>query len=222
MNKRVRFHGQEHTAGQSFNLAFQKRCAVDNTLLLRQSRLFVSVYHVSLVADDWSGVLLNDFLGCAHNLANNRQTRMLANLSLVGCYNHNALLPAQRDAIMLRSAKANLRSMAFFGLVEYQRATQYMFERTFHMKFVNDFEQYRKTHATSAHVTDEQTEHVLRVNRLDIELYRYAKELFLQRLHKMRKEDGTLGEGEEGGVDVARSEYEEDEEYEDDDAADGH
>ena len=40
----------------------------------------------------------------------------------------------------------------------------------------------------------------------------------------MRKEDGTLGEGEggEGGVDVARSEYEEDEEYEDDDAADGH
>ena len=92
------------------------------------------------------------------------------------------------------------------------------------MKFINDFEQFRKTHATSAHVTDEQTEHVLRVNRLDIELYRYAKVLFLQRLHKMRSEDGTLGEGEggEGGVDVARSEYEEDEEYEDDDTADTH
>ena len=94
------------------------------------------------------------------------------------------------------------------------------------MRFVNDFEQLERTHATSAHVTDEQREHVLRTNRLDVELYRFAKELFLKRLHKMRSEDGTLGEGEgegvDGGLKVARSAEEDDEEYDDDEAADGH
>lgn len=143
---------------------------------------------------------------------------MLANLSLVGCYNHSAMLPVQREAIMLRSAKANLRQMAFFGLVEYQRATQYMFERTFHMKFINNFEQFSHTHATSAHVTDAQRERVLQVNRLDIELYRYAKELFLKRLNKMRSDDGNLGHYNANNDDlkVPRNEFEEDENYDDD------
>ena len=36
--------------------------------------------------EDWSEVTLEEFLSCDHNLAFNRQTRMLADLSLVGCY----------------------------------------------------------------------------------------------------------------------------------------
>ena len=36
--------------------------------------------------DDWEGVELEDFVACKTNLAYNRQTRMLADLSLVGCY----------------------------------------------------------------------------------------------------------------------------------------
>lgn len=36
--------------------------------------------------EDWSEVTLEEFLNCDHNLAFNRQTRMLADLSLVGCY----------------------------------------------------------------------------------------------------------------------------------------
>lgn len=35
----------------------------------------------------WTGVSLNEFLSCSHNLAFNRQTRMLSDLNLVGCYN---------------------------------------------------------------------------------------------------------------------------------------
>ncbi|XP_043999626.1 heparan-sulfate 6-O-sulfotransferase 1-A [Gambusia affinis] len=36
---------------------------------------------------DWSGCTLQQFMDCPYNLANNRQVRMLADLSLVGCYN---------------------------------------------------------------------------------------------------------------------------------------
>jgi hypothetical protein len=40
---------------------------------------------------------------------------MLADLSLVHCYNTAAMSRNERDRIMLNSAKINLRSMAFFG-----------------------------------------------------------------------------------------------------------
>ena len=36
---------------------------------------------------DWAGVSLANFTACPHNLAPNRQTRMLADLALVNCYN---------------------------------------------------------------------------------------------------------------------------------------
>jgi hypothetical protein len=71
------------------------------------------------------GVTLDQFTNCPHNLANNRQVRMLANLSLSGCYKHDVMTPEARDCIMLKSAKQNLRQMAFIGLTEYQQETQY-------------------------------------------------------------------------------------------------
>ena len=74
--------------------------------------------------EDWGGVTLDEFTSCPHNLANNRQTRMLANLSKIHCYNKTAMSEAQRNALMLESAKENLRNMAFFGITEYQRETQ--------------------------------------------------------------------------------------------------
>ena len=37
---------------------------------------------------DWSNVSLEEFLDCDQNLGFNRQTRMLADLSLVGCYSN--------------------------------------------------------------------------------------------------------------------------------------
>lgn len=59
-------------------------------------------------------------MACPHNLANNRQTRMLADLSLIGCYN-SSLNSRDRDRLMLNSAKHNLKLMPFFMLTEYQK-----------------------------------------------------------------------------------------------------
>jgi hypothetical protein len=54
-----------------------------------------------------------------------RQTRMLADLALVGCYN-TSYMPshAERNRVMLASAKRNLAAMAFFGLTEYQKVVK--------------------------------------------------------------------------------------------------
>lgn len=61
-------------------------------------------------------------MACPYNLANNRQTRMLADLSIVGCYN-SSLSSADRDRLMLASAKHNLKHMPFFMLTEYQKVS---------------------------------------------------------------------------------------------------
>lgn len=66
--------------------------------------------------------LLLQFIACPHNVANNRQVKMLADLSIVGCYN-SSLSKTDRDRLMLASAKANLRKMPFFMLTEYQKVS---------------------------------------------------------------------------------------------------
>ena len=64
------------------------------------------------------------FMACPYNLASNRQTRMLADLSLVGCYN-SSLSSTERDRLMLASAKRNLKYMPFFMLTEYQKVNYF-------------------------------------------------------------------------------------------------
>ncbi|XP_022088201.1 heparan-sulfate 6-O-sulfotransferase 3-like [Acanthaster planci] len=133
---------------------------------------------------DWTGVTLKEFLGCRYNLANNRQTRMLADLTAVGCYNLSQLSDAERRAGMLESAKRNLKRLAFFGILEYQKETQQLFEATFGLKFQKDFVQFDATKGTAAQtiLTEEQKAGVHKANAEDFLLYDYAKKLFLDRV----------------------------------------
>lgn len=128
-------------------------------------------------------------MDCAYNLASNRQTRMLADLSLVGCYNVSAMSEEARWAVLLESAKRNLRSMAFFGLTEYQRKTQYLFERTFNLEFITPFTQVNGTRASSVEVPPKTQQRILQLNQWDVELYEYARDLFLQRFQVARQQE---------------------------------
>lgn len=69
--------------------------------------------------ENWIGVSLDDFVDCESNLATNRQTRMLADLALVNCYNKTSMPLEERNRMLLASAKRNLagklrRISAFF------------------------------------------------------------------------------------------------------------
>lgn len=135
----------------------------------------------------WTGVSLLDFVSCEHNLAHNRQTRMLSNLTLVSCYDRSSgPVEVARDAIMLESAKANLMSLAFFGLAEYPNETQRLFEATFGLHFKVDLHtQARRSHYAEEVMSAadaEQLALVHRRTRLDQQLYAYAKALFLARV----------------------------------------
>ncbi|XP_070769446.1 heparan-sulfate 6-O-sulfotransferase 2 isoform X2 [Enoplosus armatus] len=141
------------------------------------------------LGDDWSGCSLQEFMDCPFNLANNRQTRMLADLSLVGCYNVSAMSEEERWAVLLESAKRNLLGMAFFGLTEYQRKTQYLFERTFNLEFIAPFTQLNGTRASTVEVPPETQHRILQLNRWDVELYEYARDLFLQRFQVARQQE---------------------------------
>eukprot|EP00062_Callorhinchus_milii_P000974 gi/632936191/ref/XP_007892844.1/ PREDICTED: heparan-sulfate 6-O-sulfotransferase 2-like [Callorhinchus milii] len=139
--------------------------------------------------DDWSGCSLTDFMDCPYNLANNRQVRMLSDLSLVGCYNLSSMADDKRNQVLLDSAKNNLKHMAFFGLTEFQRKTQYLFEKTFNLKFITAFTQYNSTRAANVEIDEETQKRIEELNFLDMELYDYAKDLFLQRYQYMRQKE---------------------------------
>ena len=134
--------------------------------------------------DDWGDVTLSQFLNCSSNLAINRQTRMLADLTLVNCYNKTSMTQEVRNFKMLQSAKANLRQMPFFGIVEHQKENQYLFEQTFGLKFLRPFKQENATHAQEIlPVLDPISKAKIRkLNALDEQLYSFAKSLFFKKL----------------------------------------
>ena len=53
-------------------------------------------------------ISLDEFIECPDNWAANRQTRMLADLKRVGCYDLSLMPIEKREQIMLESAKENL------------------------------------------------------------------------------------------------------------------
>ncbi|XP_026466779.1 heparan-sulfate 6-O-sulfotransferase 1-like [Ctenocephalides felis] len=142
----------------------------------------------------WHGVDLDSFMACPSNLAANRQTRMLADLSKVGCYNTSAMSKTERDHLMLESAKRNLASMAYFGLTEFFKVAQYVFEETFNMRFAIPFDQHNATVSSAAlnSVTSEQARRIHELNSLDIQLYAFAKKLMFQRFEKLKAKDANF------------------------------
>lgn len=140
---------------------------------------------------DWRDVTIEQFISCPFNLGINRQTRMLADLTLVGCYNTSIMSHKERDIILLASAKENLRRMAFFGLSEYQKISQYLFESTFHLHFLQPFVQLNETHSsvTMNRLNPQLLAKIRKLNNLDIELYDFAKQLLFKRFETMKAID---------------------------------
>lgn len=101
-----------------------------------------------------------------------------------------------RDRIMLASAKKNLNSMAFFGLTEFQKISQYIFEETFNLRFAIPFEQNNSTVSSSTlnTLSSEQSAKITELNYLDIDLYNYAKKLLFERFEKLKFRDSDFDE----------------------------
>jgi len=139
-------------------------------------------------------VSIDEFMDCHQNLAINRQTRMLSDLALVGCYNSSYMSSEERHVVMLRSAQNNLHKMAFFGLNEFPRISQHLFEETFDLVFLDAdthaFHRYRRSlmDQFSAKTIDK----IKRINALDLKLYEFAKQLLFERFAKLKHKNPKL------------------------------
>lgn len=143
--------------------------------------------------ENLSDITFEEFIGCPWNLAFNRQTRMLADLRRVNCYNTTGISTEKRGKVMLESAMRNLREMAFFGLTEYQEESQYLFEKTFGLKFQDPFTQFNLSETTAGTKTPKFNSSMLSqikaLNSLDLKLYEFARDLFFKRSKRFRKTD---------------------------------
>ena len=145
--------------------------------------------------ENLTGITLDEFIRCPSNLAINRQTRMLADLTLVNCYNTSGLSSDERGKIMLQSAMRNLEEMAFFALVEYQRESQYLFEKTFGLRFIQPFAQSLGSDTEAGKISlkldNTVVQRIADLNEIDGKFYRFAKHLFFRRVQYFRELDNT-------------------------------
>jgi heparan sulfate 6-O-sulfotransferase HS6ST1 len=141
-----------------------------------------------------SDFTIDDYLDCQNNLAINRQTRMLSDLALIGCYNVSFMPQNERQLVMLTSAKNNLHKMAFFGLNEFPRISQYLFEETFDFMFLDA--DIHSSHRIKRSLLDDLStktiEKIKLINHLDMELYEYAKQLLFDRFGKLKNKNPKL------------------------------
>ena len=140
----------------------------------------------------WKGVQLQDFMKCPFNLGNNRQTRMLADLTKVHCYDTTAMEQTRRDKLMLLSAMHNLVQMPYFALLEYPAQNQYIFEKTFDLHMENPPEILESGYANEnlKKISDKELEQIKKTNALDMKLYEFAKIIYFKRLKYLHSKFG--------------------------------
>jgi hypothetical protein len=154
-------------------------------------------YHCENVFKDcWSeeyttNLTLEMMLSCDTNLSKNRQTRMLAlyDFDKTKCHLHNIT-----DAYLLERAKAGIDSLFTFGLTEYQNESAELLTRTMSCssnkdkliyKFDIEIKQNEQTFAGNIRhsIPPHLMQKIIEKNRLDIQIYNYAKDVFLKRLN---------------------------------------
>ena len=134
-------------------------------------------------------ISIEEFIGCEGNMANNRQTRMLAS------YNSKnddcKLFQSENKMLLLENAKQVLKNLKFFALNEYQEMSQELFENVFknQFRFSKKFEQAKNENASKLveNLDKNQIEQIYKLNELDVKLYEYAKEIFFERLKFYRQ-----------------------------------
>ena len=133
-------------------------------------------------------ISLEQFISCRNNIANNRQTRMLADYGETDACN---LFENENKKDLVSNAKNVLRNLSFFALNEYQKESQELFEKIFKNKFRFKFKRDQSINETALTLINDLSrpvfEKIINLNELDIELYEFAKNLFFKRLDFYRK-----------------------------------
>ena len=118
----------------------------------------------------------------------------MSDLRLVNCYNTTGdMSKSEREETILASAKSNLERMAFFGITSEQAKSQYLFEYTFDLKFKVSFDAHNQHSKNVIPDLDEETlAEIKKLNRLDIELFKFAQKLMEKRFNEVLGDDANF------------------------------
>ena len=113
------------------------------------------------------------------------------------CWNRTQYTSEERDQMLLDSAKQNLLKFSFFGILEFQEESGWLFERTFGMEFGIRPPHLPFNSSLASLLLQELLLHpslyerVVANNKLDLELYWFAVEEFGKRMRTIGKEIDT-------------------------------
>jgi len=137
----------------------------------------------------WPDLTFEKFISCPYNQGINRQTIMLADLTLIDCYKNMRNLKQSHKDTLLASAKFNLlKRFANFAINEYLSESQTLLEHQLGRKFLEPFQGKDNERMKSGDLVTyifknkKLYDRVVELNHLDMELYKYALELFSSRL----------------------------------------
>ncbi|KAH9503839.1 Heparan-sulfate 6-O-sulfotransferase 3-B [Bulinus truncatus] len=131
-----------------------------------------------------STLSLLDFLNCRENPANNRQTRMLANLTAV---NSMGLSGQDYEMAMLHSAQQTLLKLPFYGIINRPRDTFKLLEHELGIRFLKTFPHQETASEKHFSMEPEVYSRLKEVNHLDFKLFRFAEIYFDKRMGLYRK-----------------------------------
>jgi hypothetical protein len=130
-------------------------------------------------------ITLEEFIACKNNTGNNRQTRWLADYYHNGEFNCQ-IFNHENKKLLLQNAKNVLVNLAYLGLTEYEHLSDMLFEKTFNNIFMYKDKANRTQKAYASTIleklNDTVIEQIRKLNDLDLELYKFAKKIFFERL----------------------------------------
>ena len=160
-------------------------CSLSNTTFIPGVFLRTVRPQCELFGNDRGSISIEEFLGCKQNPAINRMTHMLAGYDTSECPPNSHLSTRELERIVLQTAKYNLETMAYFGILEYIQESSQLFENTFSVKFV-EYPEFRDSSSGSVTLTSQQLEAIQAANHLDLDLYNWAVPLFKDRIANLR------------------------------------
>ena len=130
-------------------------------------------------------ITLEEFIACKNNIANNRQTRWLADYYHHGKFDCR-IFNYENKKLLLENAKKVLINLAYFGLTEYEQFSDILFEKSFNnvFKYKGKANRTQKSIASNIleNLNETWIEKIKILNDLDLELYEFAKKVFFERV----------------------------------------
>ena len=141
-----------------------------------------------------ANLTLNEFVSCQDSWSINRMTLALANNDEATCWNKTRYTSEERDKLLLISAKSNLLNFSYFGISEFSEDSGMLFEKTFKVVLRSPVQQLSLNISKAGQFIESLMldknvfKQVINNNHLDLELYKYALEIFQSRMRTIGRQ----------------------------------